>query len=232
MKLDFSKGAFTMDGLVYANSYRFAEVPAFTQEADCLVNGKSTALSTGYENVSLMIATPYAGENRIEIRTSFDAWGAPLIVIAEDLEQDKDGHYRYREYYEVVLYEEGVNVWRLTTDERNTVTWRKAMSVDFPVSCGEVHTLTVDVLGDTLEITADGRRMSVLLSDLFDKYYVGIDACENINRFYRLSVTPIEAAAPDFICSFCGYGHRGATPPDRCPDCGVGPEKFTSFKGE
>ena len=232
MELSFARGAWNMEGLVYANSYRWADVPAFTQEDDCIVNGKTTSLTTGYENVSLMLKEPLSGDTHIVLRTSFDAWGAPLLVLAEDLAPDEEGKYRYREYYEVVLYEEGINVWRLTTDEDNTVSWRKAMSVDFPVSCGEIHTLTVDVIGDTLEITADEHRMSLLLPDLFQRYYVGIDACENINRFYSLTVSPIRKEMPDYICSFCGYAHSGATPPDRCPDCGVGPERFMPTQGE
>ena len=174
----------------------------------------------------------FTGDTHISVDCSFDAWGAPLIVIAEDLEKDAKGGYRYREYYEVVLYEEGVNVWRLTTDEENTVTWKKTMSVDFPVTAGDVHTLTVDIVGDTLEITADEHKMTVALPDMFSRYYIGIDACENINRFYSLAVTPILKEKPDFVCSFCGYAHTGATTPDRCPDCGVGPERFLPTKGE
>ena len=29
-----------------------------------------------------------------------------------------------------------------------------------------------------------------------------------------------------FICTVCGYVHEGETPPEKCPTCGVGPEKF------
>lgn len=29
-----------------------------------------------------------------------------------------------------------------------------------------------------------------------------------------------------WICKVCGYEHEGATPPDECPVCGVGPEEF------
>lgn len=29
-----------------------------------------------------------------------------------------------------------------------------------------------------------------------------------------------------FVCSVCGYVHEGDTPPEKCPVCGVGPEKF------
>ena len=30
-----------------------------------------------------------------------------------------------------------------------------------------------------------------------------------------------------WTCSVCGYTHEGPTAPEKCPQCGVGPEKFT-----
>lgn len=227
MEILFKKDAWQKDLFVVANSYRFQEVPDFEAEADAIVNRKSQTSITGYENASLMLKEKQTGNVSVTIDCAFDAWGAPLIVIAEDLAPDKAGFWRYREYYEVVLYEEGVNVWRLCTDANDEVTWKKMMSVDFPVSPVEKHTLTVDILEDTLEITADGRKMSLFLSDRFPTYYLGIDACENINRFYRFAVEKRDADTKSgFVCSFCGHLHKGDTPPERCPDCGVGPEKF------
>ena len=226
MKISFADKSYRALGVVTANSYRWHEVADFLEEADCVVNGQSDALATGYDNASLMLTEPFAGSTQIETRCSFDAWGAPLIVISRDLDKDTEGIYRYREYYEVVLYEEGVNVWRMTTDENDEVTWKKMMSVSFPVAPKEIHTLTVRVLGDTLEIKADDREMSVCIPEPFTRYFVGIDACENINRFYDLSVTPLSSLEGGFTCTFCGYRHAGDEPPARCPDCGVGAEKF------
>ena len=226
MKIAFQKNKPWREHFLVANCYRWESVPDFILEENCIVNRKSDGIATGFENASLVLKEPFTGDTHISVDCSFDAWGAPLIVIAEDLEKDAKGGYRYREYYEVVLYEEGVNVWRLTTDEENTVTWKKTMSVDFPVTAGDVHTLTVDIVGDTLEITADEHKMTVALPDMFSRYYIGIDACENINRFYALSVSPIKKGGKTFVCSFCGYRHTGETPPAKCPDCGIGPEKF------
>ena len=152
------------------------------------------------------------------------------IVIAEDLSEDENGLLRYREYYEVVLYENGINVWRLRTDKNDHVTWKKLMSVDFPVTPKEKHTLSVDVLADSLEITADGKKMSLFLFERFPSYFVGIDACENVNRFYSFKADPIEdSEAPKLACSVCGFTCREDSLPDRCPDCGVGKEKFVSL---
>lgn len=30
-----------------------------------------------------------------------------------------------------------------------------------------------------------------------------------------------------FVCTVCGYVHEGEAAPEKCPTCGVGPEKFT-----
>ena len=35
-----------------------------------------------------------------------------------------------------------------------------------------------------------------------------------------------------FVCTVCGYIHQGDTPPEICPVCKVGPEKFEEIKGE
>ena len=35
-----------------------------------------------------------------------------------------------------------------------------------------------------------------------------------------------------FVCSVCGYIYEGDAAPAKCPQCGVGAEKFTEQKGE
>lgn len=35
-----------------------------------------------------------------------------------------------------------------------------------------------------------------------------------------------------FVCSVCGYVHEGDSAPDKCPQCGVGSEKFTEQKDD
>ncbi|MBE6655551.1 MAG: hypothetical protein E7609_01610 [Ruminococcaceae bacterium] len=227
MKISFARGAWQNEALVAANSYRWEDVPEFHQAEDCVFNQTTDRNTFGFENVSLMVKTPFTGNYRVSTECAFESFGAPLIVIAHDLARDARGLYRYREYYEVVIYEMGINVWRLTTDKNDTVTWKKMMNVEFPVAAGEKHTLTVDIKDDVLEIAADGKRMSVRLPDLPKEYYLGIDACENINRFYSFSISPLEDPSKSvFLCSVCGHRHTGDAPPEHCPDCGVGPEKY------
>lgn len=35
-----------------------------------------------------------------------------------------------------------------------------------------------------------------------------------------------------YVCSVCGHVHEGDAPPEKCPVCGVGPDKFIEQSGE
>ena len=35
-----------------------------------------------------------------------------------------------------------------------------------------------------------------------------------------------------WVCQVCGYVYEGEKAPEKCPQCGVGPEKFSEQKGE
>ena len=111
------------------------------------------------------------------------------------MEPDARGVLRYGEYLEIVLYKNGVNVWRMWYDPAVTVnggvSWKKLMGVEFPVTEDEIHTLVCEVKADSLRIEADGRRMSLYIPDLYPDFHAGIDACEGVNRFYSFDVTSV-----------------------------------------
>ena len=35
-----------------------------------------------------------------------------------------------------------------------------------------------------------------------------------------------------YVCSVCGYVYEGDSAPEKCPQCGVGPDKFVKQEGE
>ena len=35
-----------------------------------------------------------------------------------------------------------------------------------------------------------------------------------------------------YVCQVCGYVYEGDNPPEKCPVCGVGPDKFKAVEGE
>ncbi len=190
MKLNFAHGAWNTEGVTYAYTYRFPGTPVFFQREDCVENRPDDTGKFGcdWENISLLSRRTYSAGTRIAVRCSFFDLGAPLITIAERL-YDENGVMKYGEYLEVVLYKNGINVWRMWMDENKTVTWKKMLGVEFPVSEGDIHTLAVEITADGLKIEADEHRMFWRCTDLYETFHLGIDACEGLNRFYSLEIT-------------------------------------------
>lgn len=61
--------------------------------------------------------------------------------------------------------------------------------MEFPVSEGDIHTLSVTVGTNTLQISADEYKMLLAVEDLYPSFHVGLNACEGINRFYEFEAT-------------------------------------------
>ena len=188
MKITFSENTWDTGALCYAYSYRFEETPVFLQKADCIENRENPGATYGFDNISLLTPETYGPGTTLSMRCAFEDLGAPLLVLAPWMETDPRGIYRYGDYIEVVLWKNGVNVWRMWMKD-GEVTWKQLLGVDFPVSGGEIHTLSVTVGTDTLEITADDRKILLAVEDLYPSFHLGLNACEGINRFYDFSVT-------------------------------------------
>lgn len=189
--ISFIPGGWDNGELVYAYSYRFEETPVFLQREDCIENRKNDGAVYGFDNISLLTSEKYGPETTVTARCAFEDLGAPLIVLADSMARDSRGVCRYGDYLEVVLWKNGVNVWRMWM-ENGTVTWKQLLGVEFPVSEGEAHTLSVTAHADSLEITADGRKMWLHVPELYPAFHVDINACEGINRFYSFRVSKPE----------------------------------------
>lgn len=187
MNINFARNAWNMDDITYAYSYRFEDVPEFTQFEDHVENRADPNGPGGYEYISVMSRKQYGPGTRITTHCSFEDDGAPLIVLADKMYTDPRGVVRYGEYMEVVLYKNGVNVWRMWYRE-GKVTWKKLLGVQFPVTTGDIHTLSVTAGEDNLRVEADEHTMTLLVPDMYTSFHAGIDACEGINRFYDMTV--------------------------------------------
>jgi hypothetical protein len=187
MKTIFTKNNWNLEELTYAYSYRFEETPAFIQKEDCVENTKNPDAVYGFDNISLLSRKKFGPGTKLSTRCAFEDLGAPLLVIADKLETDPRGVVRYGDYLEVVLWKNGVNVWRMWM-EHGEVTWKQLMGVEFAVSEHDIHTLSVTIEKDTLHIRADDHIMQLCIDQMYDSYHLGINACEGINRFYDLEI--------------------------------------------
>lgn len=192
MKIDFSRGAWSTDDMTYAYTYRFPGTPQFRQCEDHVENAPSDDLTYGcpWENVSVLTRRGYSAPVRIETRCAFRDLAAPLITVAKAM-YDDGGEMKYGDYFEVVLYQNGVNIWQMHMDEDKTVTWKKMLGAQFPVAEDEIHTLAVTVTQDGMTVDADAHRIFWRCENLYESFHVGIDACEGLCRFYSFAVTPL-----------------------------------------
>ena len=188
MNYTFAKDAWDLKELTYAYSYRFEETPVFTQAEGFIQNNKNEQAVYGYDNISLMTLKKYQSPVTLSVTCEFEDLGAPLLVIAPNMEQDRRGVWRYGEYLEVVLWKNGVNVWRMWMEE-GEVTWKQLMGVEFSVNEEEQHTLSVRIHQDTLYIQADDKVMQLYIENMYPSYHLGMNACEGINRFYEMEIT-------------------------------------------
>jgi len=191
MKINFSRDQWNTDEITYAYSYRFTDTPTFVQRETCIENQKNEQARQGYDNISLLTKEKYTAGTRISAQCSFDHFGAPIIVIADELHPDENGTMWIGNYLEIVIYEKGINVWQMYENDR-TITWDYLMSVDFPVTAKEIHTLSVEVQEKALVIYADDRKMMLHIKDLYPSFHIGINACENVNQFYSMSVEKVD----------------------------------------
>lgn len=187
MKIEFKEKSWNQEHFTYAYSYRFEETPKFVQKADCVENTKNPGAVYGFDNISFMSLEKFEPGTKLTTRCAFEDLGAPLLVIADQLTTDERGVVRYGDYLEVVLWKNGVNVWQMWM-ENGEVTWRQLMGVEFSVTENDIHTLSVLIEKDALQITADENKMMLHIHDLYPSFHLGINACEGINRFYNLEI--------------------------------------------
>ena len=140
----------------------------------------------------LMLKRKFTGSSVISSTMSFDHRMAPLIVIAPQIGKSADGRAEHREHYEIVLFDDGINIWRhLWKDGRPS--WYRAAFLMTEFEPGKRYRLEVRLSctknGRILTVNCDGKTFGYRDDHLPDSYYVGVTGCEGRNRFYDFSVT-------------------------------------------
>lgn len=197
-KIVFTPGNWE-DKMIYSCSYRFdaKTSPKFIQEDDCIVNAANPDMPAGFDYINLFLEEPYGVGTKLSMETSFEDFGAPNICLATKLDVDADGYVRHGEYYEVVLHEQGLSFWKLYLED-GVQNWYRIVSVVFPVASNEIHTLNVNIeLGKNaakfLRVDVNGdHEVYLRMGDMPDEVYVGVSACEQINRIYSFTVEEAE----------------------------------------
>ena len=194
-------------------SPRFAGVGAFIQEADHIVNAvpgeksQDELLSCPEAYCAMFHKVELSGDVSVASRMSFDHRMAPLIVIAPEMGRSADGRWpELREHYEVVLYDEGLNVWHHRYADGKPSWYRMAYLMD-RFAAQTVYDLEVQIQmtakGPQMSILCNGRQFGCAMPFHFtgESYWAGIIACEGVNRFYDYRVhgsfAPVQKNFPE-----------------------------------
>ena len=189
MYIAFSAGKWSEDQIMTAYTFRFAETPPFIQEADHIRSGVNPAHPEGFDNISILTRDTYSAGVTVTAHCSFEGTGCPEILLVPEAEKCSDGAIRYGACFEIVLYENGINVWRHYR-EKGECFWHQRLGVEYPVAENAVHELKVQILKDELHIWLNGQKTILRTEDVFGKFHLGLTACEGIARLYDWKIEP------------------------------------------
>ncbi len=196
MKIDFLNGEWS-DKLSVAYTHRHSETPSFTQHTDCIEGGANKEHQEGFDAIALLTKERFTGPAHASLTCEFEDCGCAEIIIVPEAELCPDGATRYGACYEVVLYKDGINVWRHFR-EGGKCSWHKHLGVLFSVAEKEKHTLDVTVKDGYIDVRVDAMEASVRCEDMFESFFLGFAVCEGVVRLYEGEIGEAEdKRAPD-----------------------------------
>ena len=139
---------------------------------------------------SMLWNTRLKGNFTVTSTMDFDYRMAPLIVLAPNYGKDANGFPEYREHWEIIIYDEGINVWHHQNDGKPT--WHLAAQLNVKYEPKKKYELKVQVkrekAGAQIVVKCGGASFSYMEHDLPQELFAGITGCEGINRFYDFNV--------------------------------------------
>ena len=198
-KIDFSDGQWNRADFWEAKSPRWDIHGSWIQQADHLLNTTVAKTdSKGHRHyygpesyVALVWKTPVEAPVEISSTMSFDERMAPLLVVAPELADGKGGLKEFREHWEIVLFDQGLNIWHHEYKDGKP-SWYLAAYLEAPFVPKERHVLTVRVQPRrgrmVLTAACGGKEFGYFDPDLPPKFHVGLTACEGPCRFYDFKV--------------------------------------------
>ena len=197
-KIDFSEGKWNRADFWEAKSPRWDIHGGWIQQADHLINttsdkvdGKGRRHYGPEAYAGLVWKTLVEAPMEVSATMSFDERMAPLLVLAPELADAKEGLKEFREHWEVVLFDKGINIWHHEYKDGKP-SWYLAAYLEAPFAPKERHVLTVRVQPRRgrmmLTAIADGQEFGYFDPDLPSRFLVGVTGCEGPCRFYDFTV--------------------------------------------
>lgn len=145
----------------------------------------------GYSYTSIISKETYTAGAKIHTKCAFERFGAPLIVFGNDMSDGENGMKLYGLHFEVVAYENGVNVWHIVPDpsnEERPIKPTLIASMKFTILPDEMTDITVAFGKGEFDMEVNGHKETVSHKDIPETFRVGITACEGPNKFYEINI--------------------------------------------
>ncbi len=190
----FAKGKWNKEEWIMVKSPRWSYLGEWIQR-DSFIENKIPVSTTQKENpvsfTSMVLKNMFTVGISVKVKMEFADRMAPLIVIAPELGKDKDGTPEYREHFEIVLWDNGINIWHHYFED-NKPSWKLVAYNRFPLKPNTQYVLEVKYLrrktDKILVVIVDGHEFGYLDNSLPNEFYVGITGCEGTNRFYNIEI--------------------------------------------
>ena len=127
------------------------------------------------------------GDVVISATMAFTHHMAPLVLLTPDLSENAKGQKVCSERFEIVIFNEGVNVWRHFMKD-GKLAYQKAAFAQFRLDKDTPYKVEVKKTRKVLTVSVAGHPVSYTDDALPDACYVGIAGCEGLNRFYDFGV--------------------------------------------
>ena len=199
----FAKGGWNPDNWILVKSPRWDHFGGWVQKPECIENEtppnatpKELLAKFSHDTYSSMVTKrEFKGAVAISAEMAFTDRMAPLIVIAPELGKSAKGIPEYREHFEIVIFDKGVNVWHHYYKNGKPY-WKKTAFSKFPLQPNEKYVLKVQIKpskkGKMITLSIDGHEFGYIDDSLPDSFHVGVTGCEGLNRFYNFKVTELK----------------------------------------
>lgn len=198
--VSFKPGQWNTNDWILVKSPRFDYIHGFVQKSDGIENecpdisGEEIYRKHCNRVYSAMVWKEKAALGQTVSSTmNFDWRMAPLIVLSAELRQTDAGAMVFGEHWEIVLYDQGINVWHHMIRDGKPY-WYKAAYIKTPYAKNEKYTLEVRVARNSkgvkeMVVKCGGQEFAYVDHDLPETFYAGIIGCEGRNRFFDFRIS-------------------------------------------
>lgn len=196
LAVSFAKGGWNPEEWPVVRDARWSYVGAFDQRDDHVVNrcpdlpdAELFAKHSQDVYAARLYRTRFPWGKTFSATLSFDHRMAPGLLISDDLGTAADGLGELREQWEVIAYDEGLNVWHHFRRADGKPAYELAAACRgklLPKTKYELKVKTRRSWGGVkeMEVTCGDCSLTFLAPGFPDAFYVGIMGCEGRNRFY------------------------------------------------